>query len=80
MIAEVMILICIALAILIFLAKNLIKAVILLAALNLLVAVVFYALHAPDLAVTQAAVNAALSTILFVYAIKRVGEYEEEGF
>jgi uncharacterized MnhB-related membrane protein len=57
----------------ILLSRNLIFAVVYLAALNVFVALIFYSMRAPDLAVTQASVNAALVTIIFVYAIKRCG-------
>jgi len=71
MIIEVLTLICVSLSLAVLMAKNLIHAVILLAALNLFVALIFYLARAPDLAITQASVNAALATLIFVYAIRR---------
>ena len=71
MMAEILILLCIVLSIKILLSQDLILAVIYLAALNLGIAFIFYLMRAPDLAVTQASINAALATIVFVYAIKR---------
>lgn len=73
MMAEILILLCIVLSIKILLSQDLILAVIYLAALNLGIAFIFYLMRAPDLAVTQASINAALATIVFVYAIKRCG-------
>ena len=71
MMMELLTLVCVGLSLAILLAKDSVHAVILLAALNLFVALIFYLARAPDLAVTQASVNAALATMIFVYAIRR---------
>ncbi len=49
--------------------EDLLYSVILLAGGSVGLSVVFYILHAPDLAITQAAVGAGISTVLLVNAI-----------
>ncbi len=51
--------------------KDLLYSVILLGGASITLAVVFYMLQAPDIAITQAAVGAGVSTILFVITISR---------
>ncbi len=71
MMIELLVIFCITMTIIIFLSNDLIKAAIYLAVLNTGVALIFYFMRAPDLAVTQVSVNAALATIIFIYAIRR---------
>ena len=52
------------------LMKDLLNAVICLAVFSLLCALLFYYLHAPDVAIAEAAVVAGISTVLFVWAIR----------
>jgi len=52
------------------LMKDLLNAVICLAVFSLLCALLFYYLHAPDVAIAEAAVGAGISTVLFVWAIR----------
>ncbi len=73
MIAEFLIILCILLSLKLLFAKNMILAIVYLAVLNLCVAIIFYLMKAPDLAVTQAAINAALTTIVFIYTVRRCG-------
>lgn len=56
--------------------KDLIYSVIFLAGAGVALAAVFYVLQAPDIAITQAAVGAGLTTILFVIAISRTRRRE----
>ena len=51
--------------------RDLLAAVVCLAAFSLLCALLFYLLHAPDVAIAEAAVGAGVSTALFVWAIRR---------
>jgi energy-converting hydrogenase B subunit D len=51
--------------------SNLVNAVICLAVFSLLSALLFYLLHAPDVAIAEAAVGAGLSTVVFLWAIGR---------
>ncbi len=69
--------ICIILSVRVLMLKDMLKAAIVLGVMNFVVALYFYLVNAPDLAITQASVNAAASTAIFVYAIKRSGERYE---
>lgn len=50
--------------------KDLIVAVISLAALSLLLSLEFYLLQAPDVAIAEAGIGAAITTAIFVIAIR----------
>jgi len=50
-------------------ARDLLFGAIALSAFSLLSAVLFYLLFAPDVAITEAAVGAGVSTVVFVWAI-----------
>ena len=63
----IMIVIC---ALLVARFKDLIIATIALAALSLLLALEFYILQAPDVAIAEAGIGAAITTAIFVIAIK----------
>jgi len=56
--------------------KNLLYAVITLAGAGIVLAVIFYMLRAPDIAITQAAVGAGVSTVLYIIAISRTRREE----
>lgn len=56
--------------------KDLLYAVIVLAGASVLLAVVFYMLQAPDIAITQAAVGAGVATVLYVITISRTRRQE----
>ena len=57
--------------------KDLLAAAISLGAMSLLISVEFYLLQAPDVALAEAAVGAALTTAIFVFAIDKTGRKEE---
>ncbi len=57
--------------------KDLLYSVIVLGGSSITLAVVFYMLQAPDIAITQAAVGAGVSTVLFVIAISRTRRHED---
>ena len=57
--------------------KDLLSAIIAAALVSLITAVLFYFLQAPDVAMAEAAVGAALTTAIFVVAIRRTNRYEQ---
>ncbi|MBC7220906.1 DUF4040 domain-containing protein [Candidatus Bipolaricaulota bacterium] len=58
--------------------KDLLASVIALAGASLLLALQFYLLQAPDVAIAEAGVGAALTTAIFVLAIRKTQRKEEE--
>ncbi len=56
--------------------KDLLYSVIVLGGSSIILAVIFYMLQAPDIAITQAAVGAGVSTILFIITISRTRREE----
>jgi energy-converting hydrogenase B subunit D len=59
-------------------AKDLIVAVISMSVMSLLVALEFYLLHAPDVAIAEASIGAGLTAAIFLIAIKSTKRMEEE--
>ena len=57
--------------------KDLLAAVISLAATSLLLSLEFYILQAPDVAIAEAGIGAALTTAIFILAIKGTVREEE---
>jgi uncharacterized MnhB-related membrane protein len=57
--------------------KDLISAVIAACMVSLIAAILFYLLQAPDVAMAEASIGAALVTAVFIIAIKRTKRYEE---
>jgi len=57
--------------------RDLIGAVIAAALVSLAAAILFYFLQAPDVAMAEAAIGAALTIAIFVIAIRRTKRYEE---
>ncbi|MBC8526567.1 MAG: DUF4040 domain-containing protein [Candidatus Cloacimonetes bacterium] len=64
-----------AIAALIF--KDLISAVIAACMVSLIASILFYFLHAPDVAMAEASIGAALVTVIFIIAIRRTKRHEE---
>lgn len=58
--------------------KDLLAAVIALAAASLLLSLEFYLLQAPDVAIAEAGIGAALTTAIYVLAIRKTHRKEEE--
>jgi len=56
--------------------KDLLHAIIILAAADTLLALAFFMLAAPDIAITQVAVGAGLTTVIFVIAVKKTRRME----
>jgi uncharacterized MnhB-related membrane protein len=57
--------------------KDLMSAVIASCIVSLIAALLFYFLQAPDVAMAEAAIGAALVTGIFVIAVKRTKRFEE---
>ena len=57
--------------------RDLISAVIATALVSLIAAILFYLLQAPDVAMAEAAIGAALTAAIFIIAIRRTKRYEE---
>ncbi len=58
--------------------RNLVSAAVLVGVVSLLVSYLFLRMGAPDVAMTEAAIGAGLSTVIFLIAIRRTEE-EEQG-
>jgi multicomponent Na+:H+ antiporter subunit A len=57
--------------------RDLISAVIAAALVSLIASILFYFLQAPDVAMAEAAIGAALTTAIFIIAVRRTKRYEE---
>jgi len=57
--------------------KDLISAVIIFAAYSLVMAIIWQQLQAPDIAITEAAIGAGVTSLLFLAAISRTRRFEE---
>ena len=57
--------------------KDLISAVISSCMVSLIASILFYLLQAPDVAMAEASIGAALITAIFIIAIRRTRRYEE---
>jgi len=57
--------------------KDLLSAAIVAGVVSLIAAILFYCLQAPDVAMAEAAIGAALTTAIFVFAIKKTKRQEE---
>ena len=73
---EIILLIILVLAILSLQFKDLLSAIISLAAFSLVLSLLFYYLHAPDVAIAEAAVGAGVATTLFVLVVSRTKRRE----
>ncbi len=65
-------------ALLVAIFKNLIVAAITLAAFSLLLALEFYLLQAPDVAIAEAGVGAAITVAIYILAIRATRKKGEE--
>ncbi|ASA78362.1 DUF4040 domain-containing protein [Thermococcus sp. 5-4] len=59
--------------------RDLLSAAIASAAMSLLLSLEFYMLHAPDVAIAEAAVGAGVVTAVVVYGIAKTERWEREG-
>jgi energy-converting hydrogenase B subunit D len=62
----------------VLLLPNLLGAVVASSVVSLALSVLFAILQAPDVALTEAAVGAGLSSVLLVLAIRRMGGWQQE--
>ena len=58
--------------------KDLLNAIIATAFVSLMAAILFYFLQAPDVAMAEASIGAALTTAIFVIAIRKTKRFEEQ--
>jgi len=58
--------------------KDLMNTVIVTGMISLISSLFFYFLQAPDVALTEAAIGIALSTIIFIITIRNTKRYESE--
>jgi uncharacterized MnhB-related membrane protein len=59
--------------------RNLLAAVVAAGIVSLSASVLYLAMAAPDVAMTEAAIGAGLSTVIFIYALKRTRTKEKDG-
>lgn len=57
--------------------KNLLSSVVVFMVYSLLMAILWQQLNAPDLAITEAAVGAGITTLLFVVTLKKMGDMKK---
>ena len=65
-------------AILAVVSKGIVSSVLALGATGAFMAVEFIILHAPDVAIAEAAVGAVLATTIFIIAVKKTTSKEDE--
>ncbi|AFN04207.1 hypothetical protein PFDSM3638_07135 [Pyrococcus furiosus DSM 3638] len=65
-------------SVLMIVTRDLLVAVLASAAMSLLLSLEFYMLHAPDVAIAEAAVGAGVVTALVMYAISKTERWERE--
>ena len=58
-------------------SRDLLYSVIFLSTVSLFTALIFFLLNAPDIAMTEAAVNTGIVTLVYVIAIKKTRRHEE---
>ncbi len=58
--------------------KDLLYAVIGTGVISLVLSILFFILQAPDVALTEAAIGVALTTIIFIITIRNTVRYEDE--
>ncbi len=69
-------------AIAVTVSKNLLNSVLIFMAFSLVMSIIWILLESPDLAITEAAVGAGVTTVLFLATLKKIhaidNEFEEE--
>ncbi|UCG95471.1 MAG: DUF4040 domain-containing protein [archaeon] len=58
--------------------RDLLRSVVYLAGASLSLTIIFLLLNAPDIAITQAAIEVILVTVIFVVAIEKTKRFEDE--
>ena len=59
-------------------SRDLLAAALLLSAQSLLLSFEYYILHAPDVAMSEAAIGACLTTAILIFAVRATKRMEEE--
>jgi energy-converting hydrogenase B subunit D len=59
-------------------SKDLLAAILASGAVSLVASVIYLLLAAPDVAMTEAAIGSALTTMVFLYALKRIRNIERK--
>lgn len=57
--------------------RDLLSAIIIFAAYSMVMSIVWQQLHSPDIAITEAAIGAGATSLLFLAAISRTRRHEE---
>ena len=65
-------------AILAMYVKDLISSIIAVGVVSLFASLLYLLMQAPDVAMTEAAIGAGLSTLIFLYALHKTKDVEEE--
>ena len=60
-------------------SKNLLNSIIIFMSYSLIMSIIWSLLEAPDLAVTEAAVGAGVTSLLFFMTLKKIHAMREEG-
>ena len=65
-------------AVAVSISKNLLNSVIIFMSYSLVMAVIWVLLRSPDLAITEAAVGAGVTSVLFFLALRKIGQIGHE--
>ena len=65
-------------AVAVSISQNLLNSVIIFMSYSLVMAVIWVLLRSPDLAITEAAVGAGVTSVLFFLALRKVGQLEKD--
>jgi uncharacterized MnhB-related membrane protein len=68
---EILLTLLVVLGVMVYFIRNLFVAVILMAVFSLISSLLFFIMHAPDVALTEAAVGAGISTFLYMWIIHK---------
>lgn len=74
---EILLVLHLVVAVMALFARDLLASAVYMASLSLLSALVFYVMDAPDVALTEAAVGAGLSTFIYVWAVRQTNRRDE---
>lgn len=66
-------------AISVSLSKNLLNSIIIYMSFSLIMSIIWVTLESPDLAITEAAVGAGVTSLLFFVTLKKIRAITEEG-
>ncbi len=65
-------------SVVIYITKDMLVGVLASAVVSLVASIFFLILQAPDVAITEAAIGAGLTTGILLYAVKHAGRYEDD--